>query len=61
MEGLNSYYALQDARKQAEKEGKEWDKLSQDDKDNYIKTQMEKRGYSRGDYIGQGSYKWNKT
>jgi len=51
MEGLNSYYALQDARKQAEKEGKEWDKLSQDDKDNYIKTQMEKRGYSRGDYI----------
>jgi hypothetical protein len=61
MEGLNSYYALQDARKQAEKNGKDWDSLPQDIKDEYIAKEMKKRGYSRGDYIGQGSYKWNKT
>jgi hypothetical protein len=61
MEGLNSYYALQDARKEAEKNGKDWDSLSQDIKDDYIAKEMKKRGYSRGDYIGQGSYKWNKT
>jgi len=60
MEGLNSYYALQDARKQAEKEGKEWDSLGQDVKDGYIAKEMKKRGYSRGEYIGHGSYKWVK-
>ena len=61
MEGLNSYYALQDAIKQAEKDGKDWDSLGQDVKDEYIANEMKKRGYSRGEYIGQGSYKWNKS
>jgi hypothetical protein len=60
MEGLNSYYALQDAREKAEKNGKDWDSLTQDIKDEYIANEMKTRGYSRGDYIGQGSYKWVK-
>jgi hypothetical protein len=60
MEGLNSYYALQDAIEQAEKDGKDWDRLSQDIKDEYIAKEMKTRGYSRGEYIGQGSYKWVK-
>jgi hypothetical protein len=60
MEGLNSYYALQDARKEAEKNGKDWDSLSQDIKDDYIVKEMKKRGYERGGYIGHGSYKWVK-
>jgi hypothetical protein len=61
MEGLNSYYALQDAREQAEKDGKVWDSLGQDIKDEYIDTEMKKKGYSRGEYIGQGAYKWVKN
>ena len=60
MESLQTYYALQDARTQADKDGKNWDELSQDIKDEYITKEMKKRGYSRGDYIGQGSYKWIK-
>ena len=60
MEALNSYYALQDARAQAEKDGKVWDSLSQDVKDEYIAKEMKKRGYSRGEYLGQGSYRWIK-
>jgi hypothetical protein len=60
MEGLNSYYALQDARVQAEKDGKDWNSLEQDTKDEYITKEMKKRGYSRGEYLGQGSYKWVK-
>jgi len=60
VEALNSYYALQDARAQAEKDGKVWDSLSQDVKDEYITKEMKKRGYSRGEYLGQGSYRWIK-
>ena len=61
MESLNSYYALQDARDQAEKDGKDWDSLGQDVKDEYVEKEMKKKGYSRGEYIGQGSYKWIKN
>ena len=61
MESLNSYYALQDARDQAEKDGKDWDSLDQDVKDEYVEKEMKKKGYSRGEYIGQGTYKWNKN
>lgn len=60
MKELNSYYALQDAIKQAEKDGENWDSLAQDVKDNYIAKEMKKRGYSRGEYIGHGAYKWIK-
>lgn len=60
MEELNTYYALQDARNQAEKDGKDWDSMEQDAKDELIGREMKKRGYTRGDYRGQGSYKWNK-
>jgi len=60
MNGLESYYALSAAKEKAEKDKKNWDTLSQSEIDIYIESQMSHRGFVKGDYLGQGAYKWNK-
>lgn len=54
---LDSYYAMQNAKEKAKKDGKVWDKLGQDEKDRYVAPEMEKAGYEKKD----GNTKWTRV
>ena len=53
---LDSYYAMQDAKKKAKEDGKVWDKMGQDEKDRYVAPEMEKAGYEKK----PGNTKWTR-
>lgn len=44
---LDSYYAMQAAKKKAKEDGKVWDKMGQDEKDRYSDAEMKKAGYEK--------------
>jgi len=53
MHDLDPYYAVQRVKERARELGKEVT-------NELIEDEMYKKGYSRGEYLGAGSYKWHK-
>ncbi|SVB23333.1 uncharacterized protein METZ01_LOCUS176187, partial [marine metagenome] len=56
----DGYYALQDAKDAVKADGKDWKKLTLDQKGEYTDAEMEKRGYKKDRYQGAGNYSWVK-
>ncbi len=56
----DGYYALQDAKDAVKADGKDWKKLTLNQKGEYTDAEMEKRGYKKDRYQGAGNYSWVK-
>lgn len=55
--GSDSYYAMQKAKEKAKKDGKDWNKMGQDERDRYSDKEMKAAGYEKK----PGNTQWTKV